>query len=152
VEILVGAVIVWIIPIFVAHSIGRSKRRHGFWYGFLLGWIGVLIVALLPARPEETLAEQLEFIERNPYGHSKEKVEAARAEVLAKLAAASRDCPFCKEQMRRDASVCPHCRHESEAWTFHDGAWWLSRNGVWNRHDESTGEWVPVDPAQSGAT
>lgn len=25
-----------------------------------------------------------------------------------------RECPFCKEQMREDASVCPHCRRESK--------------------------------------
>jgi hypothetical protein len=29
--------------------------------------------------------------------------------------------------MRRDASVCPHCRRESKAWTFYDGFWWAKR-------------------------
>ena len=26
-----------------------------------------------------------------------------------------RECPYCKEQMRRDASVCPHCQRDSPA-------------------------------------
>lgn len=25
-----------------------------------------------------------------------------------------RECPYCREQMRRDATVCPHCRHDVE--------------------------------------
>lgn len=37
---------------------------------------------------------------------------------------AVRECPYCKEAMRRDASVCPHCRRESLAWEFDDGRWW----------------------------
>jgi hypothetical protein len=28
-----------------------------------------------------------------------------------------RECPACKERMRRDASICPHCRTPSEPWT-----------------------------------
>jgi predicted amidophosphoribosyltransferase len=35
-----------------------------------------------------------------------------------------RECPSCKELMRRDAGVCPHCRRESQAWVLHDGHWW----------------------------
>jgi len=38
VEIVVGVVILWIIPIFVAEAIGRGKRRAGFLYG--LYWAG----------------------------------------------------------------------------------------------------------------
>lgn len=46
----VGAVILWVIPIFVAHSIGKPKQREGSLYGIFLGWLGVIILALLPAR------------------------------------------------------------------------------------------------------
>ena len=84
-ELLVGALILWIVPIFVAHSIGKSKHRHGFWYGLLLGWIGVLIIALLSPLSEMTLEEQMAYIDRNPHGHSKAVVAAARAEVAAKM-------------------------------------------------------------------
>jgi hypothetical protein len=37
---------------------------------------------------------------------------------------AARGCPHCKEAMRRDASICPHCRRESQAWEFDVGRWW----------------------------
>jgi hypothetical protein len=57
-----------------------------------------------------------------------------------------RECPHCKEPMRRDASVCPHCRRESPAWEYRDGVWWTtdsSGNRVW--YDESHGLWRSAD-------
>ena len=56
---------------------------------------------------------------------------------------ATRECPYCKEQMRRDASVCPHCRHDSPPWTWHEGRWWFRStdgNAYWL--DEGQGRWV----------
>lgn len=47
---LVVIALLWIVPIFVGLSIGRAKSRAGWAYGLLLGWIGVLILALLPRR------------------------------------------------------------------------------------------------------
>ncbi|MEA2435188.1 MAG: hypothetical protein QOG54_2645 [Actinomycetota bacterium] len=62
-------------------------------------------------------------------------------------AGATRDCPFCKEQMRRDASVCPHCRHASPAWTFHEGRWWFKgTDGSAYWLDETQGQWVRWGP------
>jgi hypothetical protein len=46
-----GAIILWIVPVFVAYSMGKAKARDGLMYGLFLGWLGVLILALLPARP-----------------------------------------------------------------------------------------------------
>jgi hypothetical protein len=60
-----------------------------------------------------------------------------------------RECPHCKEPMRRDASVCPHCQRDSEPWTLNDGAWWVERDGVWNHYDETSGEWVPAPAASA---
>lgn len=40
-------VLFWLLPFFVAHRIGVRKGRHWFLYAFFLGWIGVLILALL---------------------------------------------------------------------------------------------------------
>jgi hypothetical protein len=54
----------------------------------------------------------------------------------------TRECPHCKEQMRRDASVCPQCRRESAAWTFHDGYWWVKRDTVNFYLDEKKNQWV----------
>jgi hypothetical protein len=150
-EFLVFAAIFWILPIFVAHSIGKSKHRSGWLYGFLLGWIGVLVIALLPARPnydELPPEQQLQMLERNMSHLSQEQVNAAHAEIVAKLqanlATATRECPHCKEAMRRDASVCPHCQRDSEPWKFHDGYWWLERGSTWFWLNEATGEWQPA--------
>jgi hypothetical protein len=75
---LIWLIVVWIIPIPIAISQGRSKDRAGLAYGLFLGWIGVIILAFLPARKGDKFVE----------------------------------CPFCKESIRRDALVCPHCQRE----------------------------------------
>jgi hypothetical protein len=77
--VVTGSVIFWIVPMFVAHSQGKAKHRWGFGYGLFLGWIGVFILAVLPA-----------LVDKSVYG----------------------ECPWCKEDMRLDASVCPHCQRD----------------------------------------
>lgn len=84
--------LIWVLPIFVAASIGNPKGRAGWLYGILLGWLGVLLVALLPPKPHVVVALEKE----------------------RELETTHRECPWCREPMRREASVCPHCRHESE--------------------------------------
>jgi hypothetical protein len=57
---------------------------------------------------------------------------------------AVRECPHCKEGMRRDASVCPHCRRDSDPWQYWEGRWWATDargHHVW--HDERLGTWRP---------
>jgi hypothetical protein len=80
-EVLVLIAVLWIVPIFVATSIGQSKGRAGLLYGVFLGWLGVLIVAILPPN-------------LNPAAH--------------------RPCPHCKEQIFREATVCPRCQRDVE--------------------------------------
>jgi hypothetical protein len=41
-------VIFWVVPIFVAIKMGKPKGREGWLYGILLGWLGVLLLAVLP--------------------------------------------------------------------------------------------------------
>jgi hypothetical protein len=55
-----------------------------------------------------------------------------------------RECPHCKESMRRDAEICPHCRQPSTPWRLHEGRWWFrgSERDTWQWLDEHTGEWV----------
>ena len=40
-------VVAYVLPFFVARRIGVRKGRRWFWYALFLGWIGVLILALL---------------------------------------------------------------------------------------------------------
>ena len=138
-EILIFAAIFWLIPIFVAHAIGKSKHRAGVLYGLFLGWLGVIIVALLPAKKAMTLAE----LEKRKRSFTPQQYERIRSEIVAEEHV-HRQCPFCKEPMRRDATVCPHCRHESAAWTLHEGRWWTQvEDGEWRWLDEVTREWHP---------
>jgi hypothetical protein len=44
--VVVGAL--WVIPWFLGHAMGKPKGRAGFLYGFFLGWLGILMLALLP--------------------------------------------------------------------------------------------------------
>ena len=39
--------LIWGLPIFVTHKIGAPKRRAGWAYGLLLGWLGVVVIACL---------------------------------------------------------------------------------------------------------
>jgi len=60
VELALVLFLFWAVPIALANRIALGKgRRHGWLWGFVLGWIGVLIVALLGNRDEE-----LEALER----------------------------------------------------------------------------------------
>src|SRR2546423_9325389 len=57
-----------------------------------------------------------------------------------------RECPFCKEAMRRDATVSPPCRRESPAWEYREGRWWTASDegqDVW--YDEVGGKWQTAD-------
>jgi hypothetical protein len=113
-EIFLGAIVLWVIPIFVAASMGKARNRSGVAYGILLGWLGVIIVALLPPRTNDVGPDFY------------------------------RECPFCKEEMRRDASVCPHCRYEVEPLVLRDGRWYAADGSF--VLDEETGDRTPVGP------
>jgi hypothetical protein len=62
------------------------------------------------------------------------------------MMAGRRECPACKEWMRRDASVCPHCRTATEPWTFHDGRWWVIRPDATYYLDERSQTWQRFEP------
>ena len=38
----------WIAPVIVAVRLGHQRGRNGWIWGILLGWIGVVIMLLLP--------------------------------------------------------------------------------------------------------
>ncbi|MDX6510838.1 MAG: hypothetical protein QOE36_342 [Gaiellaceae bacterium] len=111
-------VLLWVlVPVVIASRITAGNGRGGaigFVLGLALGWVGVAVAALLG------------------------ELGGARARPTM-----YRECPSCKEQMRRDASVCPHCHRESSPWSLHEGVWGhQSASGQWYRLDERAGEWV----------
>lgn len=62
----------------VTHSIAESKGYEGgFWWGFFLSLLGVLVVAVRPARPTESVVAQTQSSTAANY--------AATLEQLAKL-------------------------------------------------------------------
>ena len=67
---------------------------------------------------------------------------------------AYRECPHCREPMRRDAEICPHCREHSTAWRFHEGRWWFraSEAEPWRWLDEAHGTWIALEAAPSAAS
>jgi hypothetical protein len=52
-ELLIGAIILWVIPMYICYEQGKPKHRRGLAWGFGLGWIGVLALAVLPPGPEQ---------------------------------------------------------------------------------------------------
>ena len=79
-------VIIWIVCAVLGGMVGSSKGRGGAGValGLLLGPIGVLIVAFLPAN-------------------------TAKAEEKALSEGGMRKCPFCAELVKAEAVVCKHC-------------------------------------------
>jgi hypothetical protein len=63
------------------------------------------------------------------------------------MTADRRECPACKEWMRRDASVCPHCHTASEPWTLHAGRWWVVRADATYYLDEASQTWQRFEPS-----
>ena len=112
VELLVLLLVLGLIAAFVWQNKGGNFFA-GFALGFLLGLIGIIIVAAV------TPSKRVEPVEQR-----------------------TRECPSCKSPMRRDASVCPHCQRESEPWTLHEGRWWVKRDSGDYYYDETKKEWV----------
>jgi hypothetical protein len=145
VSFLVFGLVAWFVAIAAAHAIGKAKRRSGAAWGLLLGWIGVVIVALLPARPPLSASDELARLEQGSATLRPDYLAKERERLTAELETAYKECSFCKEDMRRDASVCRHCRRESEPWVFEDGRWRAQgEDGRWWSLVESTGEWESI--------
>jgi hypothetical protein len=125
----VAIVVVWIICGFIGAAITNRKGRGagiGIALGLLLGLIGLVICLVL----------------------------SDQKQVAPPLSPADyRECPHCKEPIRRDASVCSHCRRGVDRWSWHQGHWWSNdAQGHWFWLDEKANEWHAAENGPGAAT
>lgn len=82
--------LVWLASMAICAQIAGSKYRSAFGWallGFLFGPLAILAVAIVP---------------KNEEGHLRH--QQRRQEV--------RQCPFCAEFVKSEATVCKHCRND----------------------------------------
>lgn len=90
--------VVWLWPVFVASRIGARKGRENAWFwGFALGWVGVLVLA---SAPELAAIPPMSGYVRLP-------AEGERLPQSSQI----KICPKCAERVRAPALVCRFCRH-----------------------------------------
>jgi predicted RNA-binding Zn-ribbon protein involved in translation (DUF1610 family) len=110
---LVGALVIGLISLVIWRNKGGSPVV-GFLWGFLLGLIGLLVVAV--AKPSGT--------------RKVKDVPAAQTQAWQQAVAAQtpqRPCPQCGQGIPADQPMCPSCRQPSEPWRMQNGVW-ITRN------------------------
>ena len=105
--------LLWALFAFVSAAIWSSKGGSGF-AGFMLGALLGVFGLVYVAAATPSVDQQV---------------------------VPSRECPFCREAMKAEASVCPHCQRDSDPWRFHEGRWWISRGGEWLWYDQRSRSW-----------
>ncbi len=112
---LVGGIIFGVISLAVWQNKGGSPVV-GFLWGFLLGLIGLIVVAV--ARPS---------------GNRRVKdvpaAQTAAWQQYAQPQVPSRPCPNCGQGILADQGVCPHCSQASEPWRNEGGIWITRQDG-----------------------
>ncbi len=89
-SLIVATFVLWVAIVVGAVWVSGRKKGLALWgwvLGILLGWIGVIIMMVIPPSPESQRREAL----------------------LTGFA-----CPHCHEPVRHGASVCPHCGRDIE--------------------------------------
>jgi hypothetical protein len=97
--VIVLGIVTGIIGKWIAKQKGRSEGE-GFWLGFLLSIVGLIIEGVLPtiAKPDPI---------RRSSGIDSRVVDASASDGRPR-----RKCPFCAEMIFAEASVCRYCQRE----------------------------------------
>lgn len=109
-ELILIWIAVWGVASGAVYQARGGTFGGGFWWGALLGFIGLVIVVV-----------------KAPGGRSEN---------------ATRQCPHCRSMIRRDASVCPRCARDVEAWSYAVGRWWVTRPDGSYWFDEKRKTWM----------
>jgi catechol 2,3-dioxygenase-like lactoylglutathione lyase family enzyme len=123
-------------PIIVGARLAE-RRGRSVWFGivlaFVLGWIGVGIVAIAGRG--------------NGAGASRSGMGGARGGRQPVLPERSRPCASCGNPMNAAVATCPGCGVASTPWTQHGGHWWArDEEGEWRYLDDTRGAWIsPTD-------
>ncbi len=116
-------------------GVDASRREWGDGIG-TAGWVIFCLLLWIVAFPV--------YLAKRGKVPLKDAVAQAAPVTAPALDALYRECPYCKEPMRRDAGTCPHCRKESEPWRFHEGRWWArDAKGTWQWLDDHARVWTP---------
>jgi hypothetical protein len=136
----------------------------GFLMGFLLGLIGLIIVALLRGpgyRQPRYAAQEGEggwtvagsVVPQPPRVPTDKRwtcpycaqfvLQDARACGACGRELPLRSCPHCNYNTLATSETCGACMKRSEAWKLHNGTWWKREQGVVYFYDLAAKTWTP---------
>ena len=97
--VLILGIVTGIIGEWIAKKKGR-REREGFWLGFLLSFIGLIIEAVLP-----------KFSKPDPAPRSS-GIDGRVSDASVNDGRSRRKCPFCAEMILAEARVCRYCQRD----------------------------------------
>lgn len=81
-DLILMSVVAGVVTGFIGRYVAKEKNRsgsEGFWFGFLLSLVGIIIVALLPTREAKVAANKVELTEEQ-LEDKKKRFEKAQKE------------------------------------------------------------------------